>query len=107
MPAMLAEVPASATLLVEVRNREGDLEVFAGGRNANFAPQLALPLGQPDAVDAGEWRKEVGPYASNGTKTALYCLARAAAGKKGSVEVRISLYEGSYAGPYLPWWWGR
>lgn len=102
--APLADPPATGTLLLEVRGFEatGDAAIEMANYGASY-PQL-YRNGAPPARAGGEYRVALG---ANDRGTPIKCSTRnhatLRAGAKLTAEVRVSLYEGEYDGPYIPY----
>lgn len=108
MPAKLAEVPESATLLVEVRGMSGNGLIIAASRSDSTGQAVSKPqLVTTGTISFSSDGVRRLPMVPNGKAdapiTAAWMYAQASAGGTFTAEVRISLYEGGYAGPYLPW----
>lgn len=98
----LDEVPDTATALLEVRSATDASVTAAAGEGDAETSQLAA-TGPASTSAPGELRVPLSRTGAEGATCALRSLVGAAAGKDGTAEVRISLYEGDYQGPYVPW----
>lgn len=102
-PAALDEVPATATALLEVRGLAGDMGVYAASPGtASSMPQLDVERVELLKTD-GSLRQALVASGADSPVCSIRPFAFVGAGKTGSCEARISLYEGDYEGPYLPY----
>lgn len=107
---LLAKVPDTATVLLEVRNlvNPNGEPIYATSPEARES-QLFDADGKTSliAFKEGDYRSLLVPTNSATARYSLRSFACCRAGYTFSADMRISLYEGDYQGGYLPWGGGE